>query len=70
VIARPDPAVLDPAVLAAIVKKRMKSEASLYTILQVLSLTLFEKTALFQLLGEIENMTDPMTNVKKLNLFN
>ena len=48
----------------------MKSEASLYTILQVLSLTLFEKTALFQLLGEIENMTDPMTNVKKLNLFN
>ncbi len=56
-------------VLVAIVKKRLNTEASLYTILQVLSLTLFEKTTLFQLLGEIENMTDPMTNAKQLNLF-
>jgi IS4 transposase len=31
-------------VLVAIVKKRLGSEASLYTILQILSLTLFEKT--------------------------
>ncbi len=31
-------------VLVAIVKKRLKIEASLYTILQILSLTLFEKT--------------------------
>lgn len=31
-------------VLVAILKKRLKSEASLYTILQILSLTLFEKT--------------------------
>lgn len=31
-------------VLVAIVKKRLKNEASLYTILQILSLTLFEKT--------------------------
>jgi hypothetical protein len=31
-------------VLVAIVKKRLAVEASLYTILQILSLTLFEKT--------------------------
>jgi hypothetical protein len=31
--------------------------------------TLFEKTALFQLLGEIENIPDPMTNTNQLNLF-
>ena len=40
-------------VLVAIVKKRLKSEASLYTILQILSLTLFEKTPLIQMLTEI-----------------
>ena len=37
-------------VLVAIVKKRLRIEASLYTILQILSLTLFEKTPLDQLL--------------------
>ena len=31
-------------VLVAILKKRLKSKAPLYTILQILSLTLFEKT--------------------------
>jgi len=38
-------------VLVAIVKKRLRVEASLYTILQILSLTLFEKTQLDQLLN-------------------
>jgi hypothetical protein len=33
-------------VLVAIVKKRLHLDASLYTILQTLSLTLFEKTPL------------------------
>ncbi len=37
-------------VLVAIVKKRLNTETSLYTILQILSLTLFEKTNLDQLL--------------------
>ena len=37
-------------VLVAIVKKRLNTEASLYTILQILSMTLFEKTTLDQLL--------------------
>ena len=38
-------------VLAAIIKKRMKGDASLYTLLQqIFSLTLFEKTPMDQLL--------------------
>ncbi len=36
--------------LAAIVKKRLDIEACLYTILQVLSVTVFEKTSLLQVL--------------------
>jgi hypothetical protein len=39
-------------VLVAIVKKRLGVEASLYTILQILSLTLFEKTPMDQLLND------------------
>lgn len=42
-------------VLVAIVKKRLKSELSLYTILQILSLTLFEKTRLDQLINNFPN---------------
>jgi hypothetical protein len=39
-------------VLVAIVKKRFHLSASLYTILQILSLTLFEKTPIFQALAQ------------------
>ena len=42
--------------LVAIVKKRLHIDASLYTILQVLSLTAFEKTPLIQLLSKAESM--------------
>ena len=45
-------------VQVAIVKKRLKTEASLYTILQIVSLTLFEKTPLDQLLTNVEMQTD------------
>ncbi len=45
-------------VLVAIVKKRLNSESSLYTNLQILSLTLFEKTPLDQLLADIEQKPD------------
>jgi hypothetical protein len=38
--------------LVAILKKRLHSQTSLYTLLQILSLTLFEKTALSQVLSE------------------
>jgi hypothetical protein len=39
-------------VLVAIIKKRLKLERSLYTILQILSVTLFEKTPLLQALSQ------------------
>jgi IS4 transposase len=56
-------------VLVAIIRKRLGLTASLYTILQVLSLTTFEKTPLDQLLGET-GRTEPMNqNPNQLNLF-
>ena len=56
-------------VLVAIVKKRLGLDASLYTLLQILSLTLFEKMPLHQALAGDENRCDepPITN--QLNLF-
>ncbi len=56
--------------LVAIVKKRLDIDASLYTITQVLSLTLFEKTALVQILSEAENINENHQTDNQLNLFN
>jgi len=41
-------------VLVAIVKKRLRLDQSLYTILQILSVTLFEKTPILQALAQID----------------
>jgi hypothetical protein len=57
-------------VLVAIVKKKLKIEASLYTMLQILSLTLFEKTPLDQLLKNMELQMQETENSNQLNLFN
>lgn len=57
-------------VLVAIVKKRLNTEASLYTILQILSLTLFEKMTLDQLLKNAEVQMTIQQNNNQLNLFN
>ena len=57
-------------VLVAIVKKRLNTEASLYTILQILSLTLFEKTPLDQLLKNTETQMQNYQDSNQLNLFN
>jgi len=57
-------------VLVAIVKKRLNTEASLYTILQILSLTLFEKTPLDQLLKNMEAQMDSQELNNQMNLFN
>ena len=56
-------------VLVAIIKKRLNCDLSLYTILQILSLTLFERMPLNQLLSECETDMnyDPFSN--QLNLF-
>jgi len=56
-------------VLVAIVKKRLGSEASLYTILQILSLTLFEKTPLNQLLANTSDESGENQMVNQLDLF-
>jgi Domain of unknown function (DUF4372)/Transposase DDE domain len=56
-------------VLVAIVRKRLELEASLYQILQILSLTLFEKTPILcalQAIGEDANFAE---NVNQLILF-
>jgi len=56
-------------VLVAIIKKRHNCEASLYTILQILSLTLFERTPLNQLLINCEADMINETSSNQLNLF-
>ena len=56
-------------VLVAIVKKRLKLDASLYTLLQILSLTLFEKLPLQQAFMANEYTTTAEMPCKQLNLF-
>ena len=56
-------------VLVAILKKRLKLELSLYTILQILSLTVFEKASLIQVLTSFEYRTPRGGPGKQLNLF-
>jgi hypothetical protein len=57
-------------VLVATVKKRLNTDASLYTILQILSLTLFEKTPLDQLVKNMDPQTDAQQDNNQMNLFN
>jgi hypothetical protein len=56
-------------VLVAIIKKKLKIEMSLYTILQILSLTSFEKISLLQLLTENEYRNQITAGHMQLNLF-
>ena len=57
-------------VLIAIIKKRLHIKASLYSILQILSLTVFETTPLNQLLTGCDQSMLDLDNDKQLNLFN
>lgn len=56
-------------VLVAIIKKRLNLKADLYTILQILSLTLFEKTPLDQLLMKPDYKDKDCFLGNQLNLF-
>ena len=56
--------------IVAIIKKRLKLEASLYTILQILSVSLFEKTHILQALSNIEPENEDPQTLNQLNLFN
>ena len=55
-------------VLVAIVKKRLKLDRSLYTILQILSVTTFEKTPILQVLSAPNYETDTIDGDNQLNL--
>jgi hypothetical protein len=56
-------------VMVAIVKKQLKLEGSLYRILQILSVTLFEKTPILEALSLSECETELTTLCKQLILF-
>ena len=56
-------------VLVAIVRKRLGLEASLYQILQVLSITLFEKTPILRALQASDSDSDLLGVGNQLNLF-
>lgn len=56
-------------VLIAIVKKELHLDASLYTLLQILSVTLFENIPINQALAGSENKTDTLMCANQLNLF-
>lgn len=57
-------------VLVAIMKKQLNIQASLYTILQVLSVSAFERTPLFQLLAKPDYKSQKVEIDKQLVLFN
>jgi hypothetical protein len=56
-------------VLVAIIRKRLELDASLYQILQIFSVTLFEKMPILQVFQEGISLTDPPLNSKQLILF-
>jgi len=55
--------------LVAIIKKLLNLEMSLYTFLQILSVTAFEKVPILQVLREFSNTEQPDDTCKQLNLF-
>jgi len=57
-------------VLVAIVKKHLAPERNLYTLLQILSLSLFEKMPILQAFSQAEYKTENDQNCIQLKLFN
>jgi hypothetical protein len=60
---------LSAYLIVAIIKKRLKIETSLYTILQILSVSLFEKTHILQALSDISPDFQGSQPPNQLNLF-
>ncbi|BDD86082.1 IS4 family transposase [Desulfofustis limnaeus] len=56
-------------VAVAIIKKQYRIEASLYTMLQILSVTVFEKVPLLQVLDQGDHKSTPSDTGKQLRLF-
>ena len=55
--------------LVAIVRKRLRLDASLYQVLQILSLTLFEKTPILCALQSVDLDSNFTENANQLILF-
>ena len=55
-------------VLVAIVKKRLVLDASLYQILQILSITLFEKLPLLRAFQSVDSIPEPGSDPNQLIL--
>jgi len=55
--------------LVAIMKKTLKIERSLYTILQIVSVTIFEKLPILQVLTDAKYTNMVCNNPNQLNLF-
>ena len=56
-------------VLVAIIRKRLALDASLYQILQIFSVTLFEKTPILQVFQDVSSQTDLPEDTNQLILF-
>ena len=56
-------------VLVAIIRKRLGLESSLYQILQILSVTLFEKTPILRAFQEFDSQDDSLVDPNQLILF-
>ena len=56
-------------VLVAIARKRLRLELSLYQILQILSVSLFEKTPILQALHPADSINESLDSANQLNLF-
>ena len=56
-------------VLVAIIKKELQLDVSLHTLLQILSLTLFEKLPLQQALAGVEQIANDSNSHNQLKLF-
>jgi hypothetical protein len=56
-------------VLVAIVRKRLKLDVSLYTLMQVFSVTVFEKASIESVIFQTADSSQPVTDDNQLNLF-
>jgi hypothetical protein len=56
-------------VLVAIIRKRLKLDASLYTLMQVFSVTVFEKASIESMISQSATSSVPVMDDNRLNLF-
>jgi hypothetical protein len=56
-------------VLVAIIRKRLNLDASLYTLMQVFSVTVFEKISIESVISQTVDGSEPVMDDNQLNLF-